>query len=100
MLVVILILKASRAFCYVGGKDNTIIGMYLCFCVRYVYQLEQSVDQPGMVAHSWSWSTEQGICLFTCPRSRLRTWSRETGSAVPSRDSPLFIHSQTEYMYQ
>ena len=24
-----------------------------------------------------------------CPRSRLRIWSRETGSAVPSRVSPL-----------
>ena len=27
--------------------------------------------------------------MFRCPRSRLRIWSRETGSAVPSRVSLL-----------
>ena len=27
--------------------------------------------------------------MFLCPRSRLRIWSRETGSAVPSRVSLL-----------
>ena len=27
--------------------------------------------------------------MFPCPRSRLRIWSRETGSAVPSRVSLL-----------
>ena len=27
--------------------------------------------------------------MFPCPRSRLRIWSRETGSAVPSRVGPL-----------
>ena len=27
--------------------------------------------------------------MFSCPRSRLRIWSRETGSAVPSRVSLL-----------
>ena len=27
--------------------------------------------------------------IFSCPRSRLRIWSRETGSAVPSRVSLL-----------
>ena len=36
------------------------------------------------------WSAEQGKLIFPCPRSRLRIWSRETGSAVPSRVS-LFI---------
>ena len=28
-------------------------------------------------------------CFFPCPRSRLKIWSRETGSAVPSRVSLL-----------
>ena len=27
--------------------------------------------------------------IFPCPRSRLKIWSRETGSAVPSRVSLL-----------
>ena len=29
--------------------------------------------------------------MLSCPRSRLRTWSRETGSAVPSRVSLLIF---------
>ena len=29
--------------------------------------------------------------MFPCPRSRLRIWSRETGSAVPSRVSLLIF---------
>ena len=33
---------------------------------------------------------------FPRPRSRLRIWSRETGSAVPSRVSPLILHAQAE----
>ena len=46
---------------------------------------------------SCSWSAEQGkLCFFPCPRSRLRIWSRETGSAVPSRVSPLILHTQAE----
>ena len=31
-----------------------------------------------------------------CLRSRLRIWSRETGSAVPSRVSPFILHNQAE----
>ena len=31
-----------------------------------------------------------------CPRTRLRTWSRETGSVVPSRVSLLILHTQAE----
>ena len=34
--------------------------------------------------------------IFPCPRSSLRIWSRETGSAVPSRVSPLILHAQAE----
>ena len=46
--------------------------------------------QPGKVAdESCSWSALLGKWIFPCPRSRLRTWSRETGSAVPSRVSLL-----------
>ena len=31
-----------------------------------------------------TWSAEQEKWIFSCPRSRLRIWSRETGSAGPS----------------
>ena len=32
--------------------------------------------------------------MYPCPRSRLRIWSRETGSAVPPRVSLLILHTQ------
>ena len=34
--------------------------------------------------------------MFPCPRSCLRIWSRETGSAVPSRVSLFILHTQAE----
>ena len=38
--------------------------------------------------------------FFPCPRSRLRIWSRETGSAAPSRVSLLILHTRAEcYAY-
>ena len=40
----------------------------------------------GQGCQSCSWSAaEQGKLTICCPRSRLRVWSRESGSAVPSR---------------
>ena len=44
------------------------------------------MDQPGKVANPARGQLNRGITL-PCPRSRLRIWSRETGSAVPSRVS-------------
>ena len=35
--------------------------------------------------------------MFPYPRTRLRIWSRETGSAVPSSVSSLILHTQAEY---
>ena len=44
-----------------------------------------------------TWSAEQEKRIVSCPRSRLRIWSRETGLAVPSRVSLLvYIHTQAE----
>ena len=53
---------------------------------------------------SCSWSAEQGKRLFPCPRPRLGIWSREAGSAVPSRASPLIStlwlnHQSGAYSY-
>ena len=46
----------------------------------------------GLGCQSCSWSAEQRKRIFPCPRSRLRIWSRETGSVVPSRVSlPISI---------
>ena len=50
-----------------------------------------------MVANqSCSWSAQQGKLFFTCPRSRLRIWFRETDSAVPPRFSPLIFYTRAE----
>ena len=50
---------------------------------------ESIMDQPCMVIKSCSWSAERGTYCFPYPRSRLRIWSRETGSAAPSHVSLL-----------
>ena len=51
----------------------------------YSKKKEYNMDQP----QSCTWSAEQGKLMFPCRRSRLRIWSRETGSTVPSRVSLL-----------
>ena len=51
----------------------------------------------GQGCQSCSWSAaEEGKVIIRCPRSRLRIWSRETGSAVPSRVSLLIAILQAE----
>ena len=48
-------------------------------------------DQPGKVTNpAHGQLNEQRKLFFPCPRSCLRNWSRETGSAVPSRVSLFF----------
>ena len=47
------------------------------------------MDQPGEVANPARGQLEQGKERFSSPHSRLRIWSRETGSAVTSRVSLL-----------
>ena len=46
--------------------------------------------------HSCSWSTDQGKLMIAYLWSRLRIWSRETGSDVPSRASQLYTHTEPE----
>ena len=65
----------------------------------YGHDLKQSIaDQPGTLysCRFCSWSAEKGKTFFPRPRSRMRIWSRETGSTFPSRVSPLILHTQTE----
>ena len=49
----------------------------------------KSMDQPGKVDSPARGQLNRKNEYFPCPRSRLRIWSRETGSAVPSRVSLL-----------
>ena len=50
--------------------------------------VHQSMDDPCKVDNPARGHLNRE-CIFPSPRSRLRIWSRETGSAVPSRVSPL-----------
>ena len=61
--------------------------MYVCMCVWSSHIAEYGLT--GVGCQSCSWSAEQGKLIFPCPRACLRIWSRETGSAVPSRVSLL-----------
>ena len=47
----------------------------------------------GYGCQSCSSSAEQRKRFLPCPRSRLRIWSRDLGTAVPSRVSPLILHT-------
>ena len=55
--------------------------------VGHIYS--KSMDQPGKVANPARGQLNRENQIFPCPRSHLRIWSRETGSAVPSRVSLL-----------
>ena len=58
--------------------------MYVCMVITYSRVWINRVRLPILL-----WSAEQGKLIFPCPRACLRIWSRETGSAVPSRVSLL-----------
>ena len=73
----------------------SIICIYIYVCVttavcvcRTMFVYMALTTWQGYQSCSWS-AAEQGKCIIRCPRSRLRIWSRETGSAVPSRVSLL-----------
>ena len=61
---------------------------YVCMLITY----SKGKDQPGKVANPARGQLNgenKPKLTFPCPRSRLRIWLRETGSAVPSRISLL-----------
>ena len=62
----------------------------------YGRHINQSINQPGKVANPARGQLNRGKCIFPCPCTRLRIWSRETGLAVPSRVSLLILHTQAE----
>ena len=62
------------------SKAKTDVCMYVCMVIPY---------SKSMDCQSCSWSAKQGKIIFPCLCACLRIWSRETGSAVPSRVSLL-----------
>ena len=69
---------------------------YTIRCMYIWPVLSAEYGPTGYGCHSCSWSVKQGMLFFHCPRSRLTIWSRETGSAIPSRASPLNPHSKAQ----
>ena len=61
--------------------------MYVWMDGHHIYS--KGKDQPVKVASPARGQLNRKNCFFPCPRLRLKIWSRETGSAVPSRVSLL-----------
>ena len=60
--------------------------MYVCIVTHIARVWINRVRLPILHVVRWTGKIKM---FFPCPRSRLRIWSRETGSAVPSRVSLL-----------
>ena len=67
-----------------------IIYIYMYICM-YGQHFQQSMDQPGMAANP-----ARGCSFSRSPFAPENFVSRETGSAVPPRVSPLIIHTRAE----
>ena len=63
--------------------------LFTCTVCMYGHTYSKNMDQPGKVANPARGQLDREKRIFPCPRSRLGIWSRETGSAVPSRVSLL-----------
>ena len=66
----------------------------VCVCVWLSLSAHWASTRYG--CQSCLWSAQQGKRDFLCPRSRLRVWSCNLGSAVPSHVSPLILHTKVE----
>ena len=75
--------EASNVSRYRSSCTHFVGQYYYCM---YVCMVAHIASQPGKVANParGQLNREQGKSIFPCPRSRLRIWSRETVSAVPS----------------
>ena len=75
--------EADQLLCEINKNSsrisNRINRQYVCMHGHHILY-SKGKDQPGKVA-----SPARDQLNFPCPRSRLRIWSRETGSVVPSR---------------
>ena len=74
-----------------GGRGHTEM------TVMYVWpELSARYGSTGYCCESCPWSASQGKLCFLCSCWRVRIWSHETGSAVPSRVISLILHTQAE----
>ena len=68
----------------------------VCVCVCVWSSLSAGWVSTGHVCQSCSWSAKQRKSNFPCLHPRVRVWSRELGSAVPSPVSLLILHTQAQ----
>ena len=76
--------------------DNYVSMDITYVCVYSHHIVEQSMKQPGKVVNPARGQLNRENEYFPFPRSHLRIWSRQTGSAIPSGVSLLILHIQTE----
>ena len=74
-----------------AGVEGTPYSIYVCICGHHK---QLSTKQPGELANPVHGQPNREI--FSCSRSRLRIWFRETDLAVPSNVSLLILHTQAE----
>ena len=67
--------------------------MHVCM---YGHRIQHNIDQPDKVANPARVQLNRKKWILSCPRLRLRIWSRETDSAVPARVSLIILHTQAE----
>ena len=77
--------QQARGFTDVLGESQ-ISKVCMCMVITYSRVWINRVRLPILLVVSWT-----GKIIFPCPRACLRIWSRETGSAVPSRVSLLIF---------
>ena len=78
---------SQPCFSFSSAEASRNLGFLRGIVITITYS--KSMDQPGEVANPARGQLNKEKIIFLCPRSRLKTWSRETGSAVPSRISLL-----------
>ena len=67
--------------------------MFICMIITY----RKGKNQPGQVANpAHGQLAEQGKWMILCPRSRVRIWSCETGSAVPLAESNAYLRDSSQ----
>ena len=76
-------------FCFFSVSENPPGASGYELCGQH---FQQRMDQPGMVANPARDQLNREKYFFSCPRLRLRIWTRETGLAILSRVSPLIIN--------
>ena len=101
-IIVILAYSAESCvrFLTKSARSGIRPSMSMYVCSMYGHHIQQSMDQSGKVANPARGQLKQVKLLFPCPRACLRIWSREKGSAVPTRVSLLISILRLNLVYE